>query len=123
MLRRLAALFACLALIPAPPAQADSSDIDAAARGVVRVIIVEKDGDQLVPISHGTGFAVAAERVVTNSHVVEAADDITVRLTDKREYKANGGDYSHRRRYHNSALLVMPTETATPRARRRTPGR
>jgi len=73
MLRRLAALFACLALIPAPPAQADSSDIDAAARGVVRVIIVEKDGDQLVPISHGTGFAVAAERVVTNSHVVAQA--------------------------------------------------
>ena len=73
MLCRLAALLACLALFAAVPANADPADIDAAARGVVRVIIVEKDGDQLVPVSHGTGFAVSAERVVTNSHVVQQA--------------------------------------------------
>jgi V8-like Glu-specific endopeptidase len=73
MLRLLSALLACLALFAAVPVQADPSDIDAAARGVVRVIIVEKDGDQLVPVSHGTGFAVTPERVVTNSHVVEQA--------------------------------------------------
>ncbi|MGZ3173212.1 MAG: trypsin-like peptidase domain-containing protein [Croceibacterium sp.] len=73
MLRRLAALLACLTLFAALPARADPSDIDAAARGVVRVIIVQKEGDQLVPVSHGTGFAVAPERVVTNSHVVEQA--------------------------------------------------
>jgi S1-C subfamily serine protease len=73
MPRALAALFACLALFAALPAEADPADIDAAARGVVRVIIVEKDGDQLVPVSHGTGFAVSPERVVTNSHVVEQA--------------------------------------------------
>jgi S1-C subfamily serine protease len=73
MLRRLAALLACFALFSALPAHADPADIDAAARGVVRVIIVEKDGDQLVPVSHGTGFAVAPERIVTNSHVVQQA--------------------------------------------------
>jgi len=73
MLRRLAALVACFALFAVWPAHADPSDIDAAARGVVRVIIVEKDGDQLVPVSHGTGFAVTPERIVTNSHVVEQA--------------------------------------------------
>lgn len=73
MLRLPAALFACFALFAALPARADPADIDAAARGVVRVIIVEKDGDQLVPVSHGTGFAVTSERVVTNSHVVEQA--------------------------------------------------
>ena len=73
MLRRIAVLLACFALFSALPAQADPSDIDAAARGVVRVIIVERDGDQLVPVSHGTGFAVTAERIVTNSHVVEQA--------------------------------------------------
>lgn len=73
MLRPFAALLACFALFAASSASADPSDIDAAARGVVRVIIVEKDGDQLVPVSHGTGFAVSAERVVTNSHVVEQA--------------------------------------------------
>lgn len=73
MLRRVAALLACLALFGPLSARADPADIDAAARGVVRVIIVEKDGDQLVPVSHGTGFAVAPERVVTNSHVVQQA--------------------------------------------------
>jgi len=73
MSRLLSVLLACFALLAALPARADPSDIDAAARGVVRVIIVEKDGDQLVPVSHGTGFAVSAERVITNSHVVEQA--------------------------------------------------
>src|SRR5690348_958523 len=73
MLRCFAAVLACLAAFASFPAAADPADIEAAARGVVRVIIVEKDGDQLVPVSHGTGFAVAPERVVTNSHVVQQA--------------------------------------------------
>jgi hypothetical protein len=73
MVRRLAALLACLALFGPLSARADPADIDAAARGVVRVIIVENDGGQLVPVSHGTGFAVTPERIVTNSHVVEQA--------------------------------------------------
>ena len=39
--------------------------------------------------SLGSGFIISQEGyILTNSHVVEAADDITVRLTDKREYKA-----------------------------------
>jgi serine protease Do len=39
--------------------------------------------------SLGSGFVISQEGyILTNSHVVEAADDITVRLTDKREYKA-----------------------------------
>src|SRR5262245_35941107 len=39
--------------------------------------------------SLGSGFILSADGyILTNSHVVEAADDITVRLTDKREYKA-----------------------------------
>ena len=71
MLRLLAALLACLVLFAGAPGHADPSDIDAASRGVVRVIIVQKEGEQLVPVSHGTGFAVSPERVVTNSHVVE----------------------------------------------------
>ncbi|HBK15112.1 MAG TPA: protease, partial [Erythrobacter sp.] len=44
-----------------------------AARGVVRVVIVgERDGE-LFPISHGTGFAVTGNTVVTNAHVVRDA--------------------------------------------------
>jgi serine protease Do len=39
--------------------------------------------------SLGSGFIINPEGyILTNSHVVEAADDITVRLTDKREFKA-----------------------------------
>ena len=74
MPRVLAAIPALLALAFAPlPARADSADIDAGARGVVRVIIVEIEGDEIIPISHGTGFAVTPERIVTNAHVVEEA--------------------------------------------------
>ena len=39
--------------------------------------------------SLGSGFIVSADGyILTNAHVVDAADEITVRLTDKREFKA-----------------------------------
>jgi serine protease Do len=39
--------------------------------------------------SLGSGFVVSADGyILTNAHVVEAADEILVRLTDKREFKA-----------------------------------
>lgn len=65
----LALLFGFVAL-PAP-AGADPADIAAAARGVVRVVVLGHDGDQLFPVSHGTGFVVQGNRIVTNAHVVE----------------------------------------------------
>ncbi|MEZ5681917.1 MAG: serine protease [Erythrobacter sp.] len=64
---------ALLALLVPCMAQADPADIDAAARGVVRVVIIGQDGDELYPVSHGTGFAVAPDKVVTNAHVVRDA--------------------------------------------------
>ncbi|MBO5658305.1 MAG: DegQ family serine endoprotease [Duodenibacillus sp.] len=37
---------------------------------------------------HGSGFIISADGLIlTNHHVVEGADEITVRLTDKREFK------------------------------------
>ena len=39
--------------------------------------------------SLGSGFIITADGyVLTNAHVIEAADEITVKFTDKREYKA-----------------------------------
>ena len=43
----------------------------------------------LQPFGLGSGFIVSADGfIVTNAHVVENADEINVRLNDKREYKA-----------------------------------
>ena len=63
----------------AGPARAD--DISAAARGVVRVVIIaEADGTELGR-GHGSGFAVAPNRIVTNAHVVARAKGDTVRVS------------------------------------------
>ncbi len=72
-LRKWAArLLALAALLLVPTAlHADPADITAAARGVVRIVIVDVQDDEVVPVSHGTGFAVSAERIVTNAHVVQ----------------------------------------------------
>ena len=73
-LARLALLLALVvpALTPMP-VQAEPADIDAAARGVVRVVIIGDNNGELFPISHGTGFAVSGDTVVTNAHVVRDA--------------------------------------------------
>ena len=52
-------------------AHADPADISAASRSVVRVVIIESDGDRANLITHGTGFAVTPNLIVTNAHVVE----------------------------------------------------
>jgi len=82
MTRLLGALALLLAMLAsAAPAIADPGDVDAAARGVVRVVIIGTEDGQPVPVSHGTGFAVSATRIVTNAHVVsEATQDDTLRI-------------------------------------------
>ncbi len=66
-------LFALLAAtLPAAPARAD--DISVAGRSVVRVVVISfgEDGE-VTGFGHGSGFAVAPNRVVTNAHVVAQA--------------------------------------------------
>ncbi len=75
------AALAFLAVMQPAPAHADPSDISAAARGVVRVVIIGTDGRDVFPVSHGSGFAITPTRIVTNAHVVrEAQQDDTMRI-------------------------------------------
>lgn len=66
----LAALTATLA---GSAARAEPADIAAAARSVVRVVLISRDGEQMSLVGHGSGVAVAPNRVLTNAHVIEAA--------------------------------------------------
>ena len=69
-LRRVALL---LALLAPAAARAEQQDIAAAARGVVRVALVATDGSDAYFVGHGSGFAVAPDKILTNAHVVELA--------------------------------------------------
>ncbi|GMM92817.1 S1C family serine protease [Qipengyuania sp. MTN3-11] len=73
MVRFLALIATLWALAFAGLAKAEPADIDAAARGVVRVIVIGTEGEEVYPVSHGTGFAVSQGRIVTNAHVVRDA--------------------------------------------------
>lgn len=57
----------------AVPARAQSDDISAASRSVVRVAVAKFEGEQIVDFGHGTGFAIGPNRIVTNAHVVALA--------------------------------------------------
>lgn len=57
-------------LLPAA-ARADTQDIAAASRSVVRVALIATDGDNAYFVGHGSGVVVAPGRILTNAHVVE----------------------------------------------------
>lgn len=72
---------ALAALLVPIAAKADPADIDAASRGVVRVVIIGSEGEEVFPVSHGSGFAVTPTTIVTNAHVIrEALQDDTLRI-------------------------------------------
>lgn len=56
------------------PVAARADDIAATARGVVRVVTIAMVDDRVEGFGHGSGFAVAPNRIVTNAHVVELAE-------------------------------------------------
>ncbi|TMM50352.1 S1 family peptidase [Qipengyuania marisflavi] len=81
MTRLLMLCAAMLTVLLPVQAAADPADINAAARGVVRVVIIASEDGTLVPVSHGTGFAVTRDTVVTNAHVVlDAVQDRELRI-------------------------------------------
>ena len=74
------------------------------------------EGDDDAPQRRGvgSGFIISADGVLlTNAHVVEGADEVTVTLTDKREFKAKvlGSD----RRTDVAVLKIEATGLATVR--------
>jgi len=72
LLRRVVALLIAGLFLAVPgAAPADPGDIAAASRGVVRVVLIRSEGGSASLVSHGTGFAIAPDLVVTNAHVVE----------------------------------------------------
>jgi hypothetical protein len=77
----------------AGPACAD--DIAAASRGVVRVVTIAVVDGQVVGFGHGSGFAVAPNRIVTNAHVVELAqrypDDVVIGVVPSEGSKSFQG--------------------------------
>ena len=81
-MNRLIAALAAFFLVALPSAaNSEPADIAAASRGVVRVVIMSTDGATVAPISHGTGFAVTPNRIVTNAHVIrDAMQDDTLRI-------------------------------------------
>jgi hypothetical protein len=73
IMRYLAVFFLFLAPVLVVPAFADASDISAASRSVVRVVVFSTaDGQQSI-VSIGSGVAVSRDKIVTNAHVVEMA--------------------------------------------------
>lgn len=69
---RIVLLFlALIGLSLAAPARAD--DISAAGRSVVRVVVIAVEDEEVVGFGHGSGIAVAPNRVLTNAHVVALA--------------------------------------------------
>lgn len=68
VMQRFLALAAIVAaLLISPLADADPADINAASRGVVRVVIIGEAGGEVYPISHGSGFAVTPTRLSARS--------------------------------------------------------
>ena len=83
-----------LALLMPMMAQADTQDIAAASRSVVRVALVATDGDSAYFVGHGSGVVVAPGRVLTNAHVVEVTrsePNIVIGIIPAEGTKSYGG--------------------------------
>lgn len=69
-MRLILRLLALVSALIAAPAAAQADDIAAAERSVVRVVTVAIVNGQVVGFGHGSGVAIAPNRILTNAHVV-----------------------------------------------------
>jgi S1-C subfamily serine protease len=73
-------------------ASADTQDVTAASRSVVRVALVATDGESAYFVGHGSGVVVAPGKVLTNAHVVELTRPISPSASSRpRARKAMAG--------------------------------
>ncbi len=95
MVALLRSLLLMIALVALPAtARAESQDIAAAARGVVRVVLVATDGSDAYFVGHGSGIAVAPDKILTNAHVVELArseKNLVIGIIPSEGSKTHGG--------------------------------
>lgn len=84
-----------LLLLFAPiAAHAEQQDIAAASRSVVRIVLVATDGTDAYFVGHGSGIAVAPDKVLTNAHVVELTREeknIVIGVIPSEGRKSYGG--------------------------------
>lgn len=98
------------------PALADQQDVAATVRGVVRVVIIATNGQDAYFVGHGSGFAVAPDKVLTNAHVVEllrTEKNLVVGIIPSQGKRSYGGKviaYSP----GNDLALIQLTEGTLP---------
>lgn len=68
-------IVAAFAAFSNAPLRADAADISAAARSIVRVVLVADDGISTELVGHGSGIAIAPDLIITNAHVVEPTQE------------------------------------------------
>lgn len=95
MMSRYIRLIAMLLLLLGLSAPARADDIAVAGRGVVRVVTIASADGEIVGFGHGSGFAISANRIVTNAHVVELAarypDNVVVGVVPSEGSKSYRG--------------------------------
>ncbi|WP_208625247.1 S1C family serine protease [Blastomonas natatoria] len=80
-MRFFALLIAACATLVATPLAADPADIQAASRSVVRVVLVAEEDGETFYVGHGSGFAVAPDKIITNAHLVAPMrEDTSIRI-------------------------------------------
>lgn len=113
--RLLLALVGLLAF--ATPASAQD-DVAAASRGVVRVVVVQVEDGEIIDFGHGSGFAVAPNRIVTNAHVVDLAvqdpDNVVIGVVPSEGSQSYGARIVAVDRARDLALIEMQQGSVPP---------
>ena len=99
-------------------ATASADDVSATARGVVRVVTIAIVDDEVAAFGHGSGFAVAPNRIVTNAHVVELlsrypAENVVIGIVPSEGSKSYQGKVIAIDTVHDLALIEL-TGTRLP---------